>query len=351
MFYLAKGGIIMTRLSVAVRSGLIITAASLLLALTTTARAVPITLDANGTSFGAELLTGSSNVGVIFYHGRAQSPTGDVVRQLQNNLNSEGYTTLSLSNPVPTTGTAFSSYESEEASINNQVFARLDAALVEMANQGVQHVVLSGFSLGSRFMTTAAAAWQTGIYNPTVNIDLLGLVGAGMHSNFYTSTPTASNPTSLSDFNVLDTMSNLGFINSLPVFDIYGDQDVQSTALAGARRSAFGGNPGQYVQAQLACPPNNGTYFAKVGTNTFEPYYLHGDKRCHQLRDGWILDANGNYVDTFHIRTNANAPLQTNVDAFFANYIVPQVSAPEPGTLLLMLIGLPMLLASTKRKA
>lgn len=328
----------------------------LLLGFVSAAHAVPITLDANGTSFGAELLTGSNNVGVIFYHGRGSNPKGNVVKQLQNNLNAGGYTTLSLSNPVPTTGTAFSSYENEEASINDQVFARLDAALVELANQGVQHVVLSGFSLGSRFMTAAAAAWQQGIFDPGVNIDLLGLVGAGMHSNFYTSTPTASNPTSLSDFNVLDTMSNLTFINSLPVLDIYGSLDAQSVAYAGARSSAYGGNPGQYVQTQLECPPNDGTYYARLfvnGSYQFKPYYVTGDngKRCHQLRDGWTLDANGNYVDTFHIRTNADAPLQTSVDAFFAQSIMPQVSAPEPGTLLLMLIGLPLLLNVGRRKA
>ena len=104
------------------KSGLCL-ACGLLLGITTTVHAVPITLDANGASFGAELLTGTSKVGVIFYHGRAQSPTGDVVNQLRNNLNSNGYTTLSLSDPVPTTGNAFSSYEDQEASINAQMLA------------------------------------------------------------------------------------------------------------------------------------------------------------------------------------------------------------------------------------
>jgi len=333
------------------KSGLL-PACGLLLALASTAHATTITLDANGTSFNAELLTGSSNVGVIFYHGRAQSDTGDVVNQLRNNLNTNGYTTLSLSDPIPTTGTAFSSYENEEVSINDQVFARLDAALAELAGQGIQHVVLSGFSLGSRFMTAAAAAWQQGIFNPGVNIDLLGLVGVGMDTNIVTSTPTASNPTSLSDFNVLDTMSNLGFINSLPVLDVYGNNDIQASSNAGNRSAAFGGNPSLYMQTQLECPPNDGTYYARVlvsGVYQYEPYYLYGDKRCHQLRDGWTVDANGNYVNTFHVRTNASAPLQTAVNSFFTRYIVPQVSAPEPGTLMLMLIGLPMLLLARKK--
>ena len=327
----------------------------LLLGLANTAHAVPITLDANGTSFNAELLTGSSNVGVIFYHGRGSTPTGNVVNQLRNSLNSNGYTTLSLSDPIPTTGTAFSAYENEEASINDQVFARLDAALAELASQGIQHVVLSGFSIGSRFMTAAAAAWQQGIYNPGVNIDLLGLVGVGMHSAFATSTPTAANPTSLSDFNVLDTMSNLAFLDSLPTLDVYGDQDTQSAALAGARANAYGGNPSLYTQAQLECPPNNGTYYAKSKTSStgWELYYGadgSNTNNCHRLLDGWTLDASGNYVDSFHVRTNSSAPLQTAVNDFFARYIVPQVSAPEPGTLLLMLVGLPLLLLTRKRR-
>jgi len=291
---------------------------------------------------------------VIFYHGRGSSPTGNVVNQLRNSLNADGYTTLSLSDPIPTTGsTAFSSYESEEAYINDQVFARLDAALADLAGQGIQHVVLSGFSLGSRFMTAAAAAWQQGIFNPGVNIDLLGLVGVGMDTNIVNSSPTASNPTNLSDFNVLDTMSNLGFINSLPVLDVYGNNDVQASSNAGNRSAAFGGDPSLYMQTQLECPPNDGTYYAHVlvnGVYQYESYYLNGsDKRCHQLLDGWTIDANGNYVDTFHVRTNASAPLQTAVSSFFTRYIVPQVSAPEPGTLLLMLIGLPMLLLARKK--
>lgn len=334
-----------------VKSGLCL-ACCLLLGINSTAHAVPVTLTADGTNFNAELLTGTSNVGVIFYHGRGQTDTGDVVNQLRNSLNADGYTTLSLSNPVPTTGTLFSDYENEEASINSQMFARLDAALVEMSNNGIQHVVLSGFSLGSRFMTAAAAAWQQGIFDPGVNIDLLGLVGVGMDTSIYTSTPTTSNPTSLSDFNVLDTMSNLGFLNSLPVLDVFGNNDNQASTNAGNRLASYGGDPSLYVQTQLECPPNNGTYYVRVlinGVYQFQPYYLNGDNRCHQLRDGWTLDANGNYVDTFHVRTNASAPLQTSVNDFFAQHIAPQVSAPEPGALALMLIGLP-LLVTVRRK-
>lgn len=327
-------------------------ACCLLLSIATTAQAVTITLNADGTDFSAELLTGTSNVGVIFYHGRAQSPTGDVVNQLRNNLNSEGYTTLSLSDPVPASGTLFSDYDSEESSINPQVFARLDAALTKMANEGVQHVVLSGFSMGSRFMTAAAAAWQTGIYTPSTNIDLLGLVGAGMYSDFNLSSPTASNPTSLSDFNVLDTHSNLAFIHSIPVLDLFGSNDTQAVANAGIRRAAYGGAPGMYVQTQLECPPNDGKYYAKTSTGYIPYYGTDGSNinNCHKLRDGWTLDSNGNYVDSFHVRTNANAPLQTAVDGFFSQYIVPQVSAPEPGGLYLLLIGLLLLLTGTKRK-
>jgi hypothetical protein len=337
------------------KSGHFLAIIGLVLSLASTAHAVPVTLDANGTSFDAELLTGTSNVGVIFYHGRTQTPTGPVVNQLQNNLNGLGYTTLSLSDPIPLGGdTSYPAYDSQEAYINAEVFARLDAALIEMANNGVEHVVLSGFSLGSRFMTAAAAAWQTGIYAPSVNIDLLGLVGVGMYGSYSLSAPTASNPTGLADFNVLDTHSNLAFIDSIPVLDLFGSNDIESVANAGIRSAAYAGDPGQYVQTQVDCPPNDGTYYVRLaatgGGYKYEPYYLNGnDNRCHQLRNGWQSDGNGGYVQTFIVSGYNTAALETNVDNFFAQYIEPQVSVPEPGSLLLLSLGLPLLLSVRRR--
>lgn len=63
------------------------------------------------------------------------------------------------------------------------------------------------------------------------------------------------------------------------------------------------------------------------------------------------LDSNGNYVDTFNVRTNATTSLQSTVNEFFAQYIEPQVSVPEPGSLLLIFIGLPMLLVVRRKRS
>lgn len=331
---------------------LVLTIVSLLLPSLPT-HAVPVTLDANGTSFGAELLTGSSDIGVIFYHGRGQNPSGDVVRHLQTSLNNRGYTTLSLENPVPVGGTSYANYAAQEGYIDDQVFARLNAALTEMANNNVQHVVLSGFSLGSRFMTASAAAWNAGIFTPGVNIDLLGLVGVGMYGSLGGSAPTAANPMTLDDFNVLHTHSNLAFIDAIPVLDLFGSNDLQAVANAGIRSGAYGGGPGMYVQTQLTCPPNNGTYYARVNGN-FVPYYgADGtdDRRCHQMRNGWLPDGNGGFVESHIMRNSDATPLEQTVSDFFDNHIQPRVAVTETSPLLLMLLGLPLMLVARSKTA
>ena len=78
---------------------------SFLLSYSAISQAVVMTLDANGTSFQGNLLTGTSNIGVLFFHGRGASFTGNYVRQVGEDLNQQGYTTFSLANPEPFAGT------------------------------------------------------------------------------------------------------------------------------------------------------------------------------------------------------------------------------------------------------
>ena len=314
------------------------------------AHAVPIALNAGGTPFGAELLVGSSSTGVVFFHGRGQSPDGDVVRHLRHSLHVLGYTTLALENPVPAGGTAFANYAAQESTIDDQVFARLDAGLSELSSRGVQQVVLSGFSLGSRFMTAATAAWDSGIYSPTANVDLLALVGVGMYGSLGGSAPTTAPPLVIGDFNVLDTHSNLAFIHSVPVLDLFGDQDLAATLSAGLRQAQYGGPAGLYTQGSLACPPNNGSYYARVN-GLFEPYYGADQtdyNRCHQLRNGWLPDGQGGFVESFIVRGAAAAPLEATVAAFLASTL-PSNQIPEPPALALTLGALLTLLGFRRR--
>ena len=105
---------------------------ALLLVATGASQASTITLNAGADTFNGLLLEGSSNpnVGVIFFHGRlGQTPNGDVVRHLRQSLNADGYTTLSIDNPVPSSGASISSYSSDESAIESRVYSYFNAAV------------------------------------------------------------------------------------------------------------------------------------------------------------------------------------------------------------------------------
>lgn len=326
---------------------------SLLFAFASWSQATIITMDADGVAFEGNLLTGTNNIGVLFFHGRGANITGNYVKQVGQTLNSQGYTTFSLANPEPSTGTGFGDYLNEEEYVDDQVFARLNAALVEMSNAGVEHVVLSGISMGSRLMTAAAAAWELGIFNPSVNITLDGLIGVSMYADYGFIAGTVDNPTSYSDFNVYDTHKNLTFLDSIPVLDIYGSKDWPAVFAADTRLNAYGGSANMYIQQKISCPPNNGTYYAWLGGTNYVPYYgVDGMdvNRCHQVRDGYLKDENGNYYLDFRVRGTIDAPVDSSILAFMESHVIPHTQVPEPSSLLLMLFGIPMLLVSIRKR-
>lgn len=314
--------------------------------------ATTITLSDGTSDFAAELRTGSSDIGVIMFHGKGQNPTtGDVVRQLGKSLNDRGHTTLSLANPIPSNSlTDFQSYANDEDYIDNLVFARLAVALNTLKAQGLSRIILSGFSLGSRFATASAAAIEDGQFDiSSYGMDLVGLVGVGMYSTLTGSSPTASNVASLGDINVLDTMNNLALLNSIRVLDIFGSNDIQAATTASQRVAAFGGDASNYQQASLDCPPDNGNYYAR-NQGVYQAYYLNGDNRCHQLRNGFVYNATYIKDPRYVLRGNLTAPLEATVGDFFSrNFETAQV--PEPETLWLMLIGLPLVVRLHKCRA
>jgi len=310
-------------------------------------QAEQIWITAGTDGFSGLLLEGSGipNVGVIFFHGRNGDPDGHVVGELRQSLNADGYTTLSIENPTPPGAPpySFKHYLSLEDTVDDLVFGRVKAAVDELVtrNSYIDTVVLGGFSLGSRFATAGAAAWQQGLLtgiNP--GVQLAGLVGVSMYSNIVSGDGTVAppatpaSPTTLDEINIYDTVNNLALINSIPALDIYGDLDTQAASLAGARSGAFGGDPLSYAQIALGCPDFiNATYYANNG-GAAVPY---AENHCHQLRNGFLSQGD---IDSDNpavvLRGSPSAPLESAASDWFAQQ-VPLTPIPVPASLPLML--------------
>ena len=310
-------------------------------------QAAVITMSDNIGSFDGNLRLGdpTNNVGILFFHGRGGDYNGNFVKHVGRTMAGAGYTTFSLANPEPSTGTSFNSYINEEDLMGEQVIARLDAVLTEMANRGIENIVFAGISLGSRFMTGAVAAWEQGLFTPSSNINLVGLIAASMYPETGP-TQTSSNPTTLSDINFLDARGNIGLMSTTPVLDMYGSNDPKARNNTGLRRAAYSGAPSQYVQSEIQCPADDGTYYAWLGGTTYVPYYDHTSSdpynRCHQFRDGYLSDGNGGYYKAMTLRDNINAPVETAITNFLNNQVKAKIQGvPESSSIFLLMAGLP----------
>jgi len=308
-----------------------------------------ISLSTGSETFNGLLLEGSNspNVGVIFFHGRGQTPNGDVVRQLRQTLNNDGYTTLSIDNPVPVGGTGFANYLANESVIESQVFSYFNSAVDSLlaSNSNIDTIVIGGFSLGSRFATATAAAWEQGLLEIDSNVSLGGLIGVGMYGNIGSTPATTPN-----DINTYDTVNNLSLISSVPILDLYGNLDSNAANFATDRMAAFGGDNLSYTQLALACPDfaNNTFYTRNQGVAV-----SYTENRCHQLRNGF-LDANNaasNINPDVTLRGSADAPLESTTSQWMKDNIpLTPVPVPVPASLWLFFSGLIGLLGVVKKK-
>ncbi|MBL1274847.1 MAG: DUF3530 family protein [Ectothiorhodospiraceae bacterium] len=191
------------------------------------------------------LLTGAGtpSVGVVLLHGRNSSPDGPVVNELRISLQTAGYTTLSIENPAanPVTNShSFTEYTIDVQSATPYAFpeayARVQAAISHLQGTGVTQVVVIGFSMGSRFSAAAVAR----ILSPAVPI--IGLVGVGMYNSGGGNGIDPLDP----DF-TLDEVS-------VPVLDIYGNEDTNAIADNEGRIAAYNAGFGvSYTQLELDC--------------------------------------------------------------------------------------------------
>ena len=81
----------------------VVPCASVPLAQPADAETVCLSFESPGGPFNGLLRSGAAGngTGVIFLHGRGNTPNSKVVRQLRGSLANAGFTTLSIDNPVP----------------------------------------------------------------------------------------------------------------------------------------------------------------------------------------------------------------------------------------------------------
>ena len=320
---------------------------ALLFITTGVAQASTITLNAGADTFNGLLLEGSNNpnVGVILFHGRGSDRNGDVVRHLRRSLNADGYTTLSIDNPVPVGGISSQNYRDNESIIETRVYSYYNAAVDSLidSNSNIDTIILGGWSLGSRFALTISAASEQGLININPNVTIGGLLLLSTRT-----TLGDTEPTTAGNINIFDTTSNLGLISSLPVLDLYGDLDSKSASSAADRLNGYSGNALSYTQIALGCPDfNNTSVFAR--NNGVAVGYA--ESNCHQLRNAYSTedDANNKTNPSVVLRGSADAPLESAVSSWAENN-VPITTVPIPSAAWLFGSGILGLVGFVRRK-
>ncbi len=187
-------------------------------------------------SFFVELLEGSLSptIGVILMPDQCNTTNGSVVQELRTSLNNAGYTTLSIVNPMTLAPRlcAFQDYVNEVDTIMPEVYARIRTAINYMETLGVKNIVLAGFGLGSRFTAAHIARGQID------ELPIVAYVGIGMHA------------TSIDPLNHSLTLDEI----SVPVLDLYGNNDTDAINTDSLRKNSYTGGPGKtYTQINLKC--------------------------------------------------------------------------------------------------
>jgi len=261
--------------------------------------------------FNGLLRSGTPGVdtGVIFLHGRGNTPNSKVVRQLRGSLANAGFTTLSIENPVPLDTTqpggggpngVATDFEDYVADVNGpntvfpETFARVRESMALLAEQAINRIVVAGFSLGSRLATAHVARGQQ-----AGDLPIIGLIGLGMRAN------------SIDPLNAATTLDEV----FVPVLDIFGDGDIPAVVTALDRLNAYGGQSTDYTQVILDCDDSLTV------------------QECHQFNNG--------------LKGADDRPLETAV----RNWITDIAPVPEPGTLAILVLGLAGLGCARRRRA
>jgi pimeloyl-ACP methyl ester carboxylesterase len=163
---------------------------------------------------------------VIIMHGTGIHPDWQqVIQPLRVGLTEHDWNTLSIQMPILPNEAEYTEY----APLYDEVAPRIEAAIEYLKKNGSRQIVLIGHSQGA----TMAA-----YYLSTAKQDINGFVAIGMAS--FEGDPR------------MDSIRSLQGI-SIPVFDIYGDDDLESILLsvdARAEAAKKAGNK-QYTQKEM----------------------------------------------------------------------------------------------------
>ena len=159
-----------------------------------------------------------------------------MVTEISDSLNRAGYITLSIANPLPLNQqTDFNSYINDVNSNNYVIpdaYARMRTAINHLESQGVEQIVVAGFSLGSRLATAHVARGQID------ELPVIGLVSIGMYGT---------------SIELLDISTTIDEVNA-PVLDVYGDTDTNAVTTAVVRQNTYNAGTGtNYTQSSLVC--------------------------------------------------------------------------------------------------
>jgi pimeloyl-ACP methyl ester carboxylesterase len=169
---------------------------------------------------------GEQHGAVILLHGVGVHPDWpDVINPLREQLPEHGWATLSLQMPVLAADAEISDY----FPVFDEVSPRIAAGVRFLQEQGVDHIVILGHSLGSQM----AAFWAAQASVP----QLRGLIAVGM------SGARREGPG--------DT---LGYLEKtqLPVLDLYGEHDLPGIVKTADARVSAAQNAGNRAYRQVA---------------------------------------------------------------------------------------------------
>lgn len=172
---------------------------------------------------------------VIVMHGTGIHPDWQqVIQPLRVGLTEHDWNTLSIQMPVLANDAEYIDY----APLYDEVAARIDAAIKYLKDNGSKDIVLLGHSQGS----SMAAYYLRSIDTSEANQDIKGFVAIGIAA--------------FAEDQRMDSIRSLENI-TVPVLDLYGDEDLENILATVKTRSAAAKKAGNKNYSQIKITGNH----------------------------------------------------------------------------------------------